>query len=90
MTIEIGIAIGVIGCVVGVLGWVAGRDKRITSDAQWRGSVDAKLDLIVGIRSDVDRIDRTVDNHGERLAKVEASSSQAHHRIDEIIKGEKK
>ena len=83
--IEISALIAIVGCAVGVLGWAAGRDKRITSDAQWRGSVDAKLDLIIGLRNDVDRIDRTVNNHSERLAKVEASSAQAHHRIDEII-----
>ena len=83
--IEISALIAIVGCAIGVLGWVAGRDKRITSDAQWRGSVDAKLDLIIGLRNDVDRIDRTVNNHSERLAKVEASSAQAHHRIDEII-----
>ena len=50
--IEISALIAIVGCAIGVLGWVAGRDKRITSDAQWRGSVDAKLDLIIGLRKD--------------------------------------
>lgn len=82
--------IAIAGCFVGLAGWLAGRDKRISNDAEWRGSVNAKLDMIVGIKSDVERIDHTVTVQGERLAKVESSASQAHHRIDEIVKGEKK
>lgn len=87
MTIEISIAIAIIGCLIGIAGWLTNRDKNVAQDAKWRGSVDAKLDVIVGIRTDVDRIDRTVSEHGERLSKVEASAAQAHHRIDEIKKG---
>ena len=52
--------------------------------------MDAKLDLIVVIKNDVERIDKTINNHGERLAKVEASASQAHHRLDEIIKKDRR
>lgn len=84
--IGISTLIAIVGCFVGLCGWLSGRDKRVANDAKWRGSVDAKLDLIVGIKADVERIDKTINNHGERLAKVEASASQAHHRIDEIIK----
>ena len=86
MTVELGVLIAVIGCLVGVAGWLLNRDKHIASDAEWRGSVNAKLDVIVGIRSDVDRIDHTVSQHGERLSKVEASASQAHKRLDEHLK----
>lgn len=84
--IEISAIIAIIGCVVGVLGFFAGRDKRITADAKWRGSVDAKLDLIIGLRTDVDRLDRTLNNHSERLAKVESSAQQAHRRLDDLTK----
>lgn len=84
--IEISAIIAIVGCVVGVMGFFAGRDKRITTDAKWRGSVDAKLDLIIGLRTDVDRLDRTLNNHSERLAKVESSAQQAHRRLDELTK----
>ena len=83
--VELGTLIAVIGCFIGLYGWISGRDKKVAGDAQWRGSVDAKLDLIVGIKSDVGRLDATVGNHSERLAKVESSAAQAHHRIDEIV-----
>ena len=88
--IAVSTLIALVGCFVGLAGWLSGRDKKISNDAEWRGSVNAKLDMIVGIKSDVERIDRTVNVQGERLAKVEASASQAHHRIDEIVKGDKK
>ncbi|WP_413778093.1 hypothetical protein [Caproicibacterium sp. XB1] len=89
MTIDVSVLIGIIGCLVGVAGWLFNRDKHTAVDAHWRGSVDAKLDLIVGIRSDVSRLDSTVTAHSERIAKVESSAAQAHHRIDEIV-GDKK
>ena len=83
--IELGSLIAVLGCFVGLYGLISGRDKKIAGDAQWRGSVDAKLDLIVGIKSDVAKLDVAVSNHSERLAKVESSAAQAHQRIDEIV-----
>lgn len=82
--IELGALIAVLGCFVGLYGWLAGRDKKVAGDAQWRGSVDAKLDLIVGIKSDVAKLDAVVGSHSERLAKVESSAAQSHHRIDEL------
>lgn len=85
--IETGALIAVIGCFVGLAGWLAGRDKRIANDAEWRGTINAKLDVIVGIKSDVERLEVTVSNHGERIKAVESSAAQAHHRIDEL-KGE--
>lgn len=88
-SVDIGTMIGVIGSCVGLAGWLTGRDKRVANDAQWRGSVDAKLDLIVGIKSDVAGLTTTVNQHGERITAVEESAASAHKRIDEII-GDKK
>lgn len=87
MQVEIGVLLAVIGCLVGLAGWLTGRDKKITGDAEWRGQVNGKLDVIVGIRNDVDNLDHKVEAHGERIAKVEASASSAHKRLDEIVKG---
>ena len=83
--ISIGTLIAVVGCFVGLAGWLAGRDKRIVNDAEWRGTVNTKLDIIVvGIKSEVEEIKNTVGNHGERITAVESSAIQAHKRIDEI------
>jgi outer membrane murein-binding lipoprotein Lpp len=84
MTIELSIIVAAVGCLVGVAGWLAGRDKRVAQDAEWRGQVNAKLDVIVGINSKVAELDREVNKHGERIKAAEASAAQAHHRIDEI------
>ena len=93
-TVEIMVLIAVVGCFVGLAGWLSGRDKKISSDSQWRdsqwrGSVDAKLDAIIGIRQDVKEIGDKVDEQGERITAVEQSAKQAHHRITEHISKEK-
>ena len=53
MTVEISILLAFLGGFVGLAGWLGGRDKRIAGDAEWRGSVNAELDVIVGIRKDL-------------------------------------
>lgn len=84
----ISIIIALVGCAIGVSGWVTKREDRRGADAEWRGSISAKLDNIMcsvaGLRDDVERIDRRLNEHAERIAKVEASSKQAHHRLDEM------
>ncbi len=83
-TVEIGIVIALVGCFVGLAGWLAGRDKHISEDAEWRGCINAKLDVIVGIKNDMESIKLTLSEHGEKIASVDSSTRQAHHRIDEI------
>ncbi|HEX3038138.1 MAG TPA: hypothetical protein VHO94_03995 [Oscillospiraceae bacterium] len=81
----VGIICAIIGGFVGLAGWLMGRDKKIGSDAEWRGSVNTKLDIIVvGIKGDVDTLKSTVDKHGEKITEIDSSTKQAHHRIDEI------
>ena len=82
MAIEIGVVIAVIGCIVGVMGYFAGRDKKIAYDSEWRGMVNAKLDIIVGIKSDVDTIQRTIMEHEGRITAVESSLKSLHKRLD--------
>lgn len=87
MTIEIGFLLALVGGFIGLAGWLGGRDKKTAEDAEWRGQVNAKLDVIVGLRSDVDNIAAKLDQHSERIAKVEASAASLHKRFDEIRKG---
>lgn len=88
MTVEIGILIAIVGCFIGLAGWLSGRDKKISNDAEWRGGVNAKLDNIStgvsGVCAEIKTVQCTLGDHGERLSAVEASAKQAHHRIDEI------
>lgn len=90
MTIDIGILIAVIGCAIGVLGWVANRDKHVGMDGEWRGSVNTKLDdiksSVVGTNAQLDKMDGAISSHDQRLTAVESSAAQAHHRLDRLDK----
>lgn len=80
----LGILGTIIGCFVGLAGWLSGRDKKIANDSEWKGVVNTKLDIILGVKDTVDCISKEVSGHGERLGKVEESAKQAHLRITEI------
>lgn len=82
MNIDLGLALAVLGGFVGLAGWLSGRDKSVKQDAEWRGSINAKLDVLVGIRKDVDGLLTEVKEHEGRLCGVENSVKSAHHRID--------
>lgn len=82
--IAISLLITLVGCFVGLAGWLSGRDKKIIGDAQWRGSIDAKLDMVVNQGKTLDKMDGKIDTITERMVAVEASTKQAHKRIDEM------
>lgn len=65
MSIEIGLLITVIGCFVGVFGYLINRDKKIMNDGEWRGSVNAKLDIIIGVKEDIKNLDHKLQSHIE-------------------------
>lgn len=92
-TIGIGVLIAVIGCFVGLAGWIAGRDKKIMNDGEWKGTVNTKLDdiknSVSGTSIELGKINTALSEHGERIKAVESSAKQAHRRIDEIIEDKK-
>lgn len=80
----LGIIFALVGCFVGLTGWLSGRDKKIANDAEWRGTVNAKLDIIIDLRKDVACLEEEVRIHGERISTVESSVESAHRRLDGI------
>lgn len=68
----ISLLIGIIGCVVGVAGWVSKRDSRTESDAEWRGSVNAKLNMILGMKTDLEEMKVAISDHTIRIEHLEA------------------
>lgn len=72
MSVEIGVLIAIIGCFVGVAGYFAGRDKKIAHDSEWRGTVNAKLDTIIGIKKEVQHLEDKVQDHEGRIIKLES------------------
>ena len=89
--VDIGIIIALVGCFVGLAGWLSGRDKKILNDGEWKGTVNTKLDdiksSVSGTNTELAKINTALTEHGERLTAVESSTKQAHHRIDEIVGG---
>ncbi len=75
----VSLMLGIAGCFVGLAGWYClSRDDKIVNDSEWKGTIDTKLDYIIVQTTDIPFIK-------DRLTEVEASSKQAHKRIDEIL-----
>jgi len=76
MSIEVALLIGVIGCFVGLAGWLSGRDKRISDDSHWKGSVDETLrdikDGVSGIGERMAKIEGMAANHETRITVLES------------------
>ncbi len=81
----VAIMITVIGCFVGLSGWLTTREKRISDDGEWRGTVNAKLDALLGYNAKFEKVEDGIKDHEGRLCKVEGSASSAHKRLDDHI-----
>ena len=68
----ISLLIAIIGCVVGVAGWVTRRDSKTETDAEWRGAVNAKLDMILGMKTDLEEMKVLLSDHTIRIEHLEA------------------
>lgn len=71
MEMEISIIIALIGCFVGLAGWLSGRDKRLSADSEWKGEVNAKLDLAIGIRNDHEELRHRVTKHDKDIVALQ-------------------
>lgn len=65
MYIELGILITLLGGFISVLGYLSKRDGKIANDSEWKGTVNAKLDMILGVKEDIKSIDQKLQNHIE-------------------------
>lgn len=80
------LAVSMVTCLTNLLGFVLSRDRRTEEDAIWRGEVNGKLDVVCGIKTDVDRLQEECRRTQKHIAVVEASAQSAHHRIDELAR----
>ena len=53
MTVELGIILTLIACIIGILTYTHNRDKTIESNGKWQGSINA---MLTNIQSDVKEI----------------------------------
>ena len=91
MNVNTGILIALIGCIVGLAGWLRNHDTDNAKETSNMTTVIVKLENIrVGIsdlKSDLKRTAEDLQGIDRRLTIVEQSAKQAHKRIDEL-KGE--
>lgn len=88
MVIDLNLAMAVICCAIGIFGWLSGREKSVGDEAEWRGNVNAKLDLILTLQKDIGEVTELVNEHEKRITIVENSASAFHRRMDDLTKVE--
>lgn len=76
--------ISLAACLTGVLGFVLNRDRRNEEDAMWRGEVNGKLDVVCGIKNDVEKLKDECRQTAKNVAVVDAGNKSAHRRIDAL------
>jgi len=81
---SLSVLIAIAGCFVGLAGWIHARDSKISNDAEWKGNVNAKLDMAIGLRKDHDELEEKHNSNTERIGRVEESTKAAHRRIDTL------
>ena len=91
MDINTGVLIALIGCIVGLAGWLRNHDSDNERETSNRTTVIVKLENIRGsisdLKLDLKRTAEDLQSIDRRLTVVEESTKQAHKRINEI-KGE--
>lgn len=91
MDINTGVLIALIGCIVGLAGWLRNHDSDNERETSNMTTVIVKLENIRGsisdLKLDLKRTAEDLQSIDRRLTVVEESTKQAHKRINEI-KGE--
>lgn len=91
MDVNTGVLIALIGCIVGLAGWLRNHDSDQEKETSNMTTVIVKLENIRGsisdLKSDLKRTAADLKGIDRRLTVVEESTKQAHKRINEI-KGE--
>lgn len=82
MAIEIGVIFAVIGCIIGVAGWLSGRDKSIRENAVWHANVENKLDKLLNAIERIEAMDEILREHEQKIIKIRDNAEFAHERLD--------
>lgn len=65
------IIIALVGMVLGIAGWLSTRDSKTDKDAEWKGSVNAKLDTIISLNAEVSNAKNRIQDHETRICILE-------------------
>lgn len=82
----ISVLIAIVGCFVGLAGWLSGRDKKLSKDSEWRGMVNTKLDLAIGIRRDHDELKDIVSKQGKDLVAIQHDFANLRRQVEQLHK----
>lgn len=77
--------VAVVSVLISIYSWAKSRDDRVTVDAKWQGSVDAKLDIVVNQGRDISKLQTRLNELTEDVIYTKQSVKQAHKRMDEHI-----
>ena len=69
--LSIGVLVAIVGCFIGIAGYLSGRDKKIVNDAEWKGSIGAKLDTILTNIAIIPTLSSTIAVHENRINTIE-------------------
>jgi peptidoglycan hydrolase CwlO-like protein len=87
MVTEISVLIAIIGCFVGLAGWLTRRDTKIADDAEWKGKVDTTLahidNGVVGINDRMAKMEGKLEEHDKQLAIHETQITEIQQKIKE-------
>ena len=81
----IGAIVGIVGIVIGILGWRRTAQKDDKAEGAAQGAIMGELTYIRRRSDDtlleVRDMKACMSNHGDRIARIEESCKTAHHRI---------
>ncbi len=82
---------GLCGILFGYLGYTKSKEKEVKQSGIESGQFKVDIDYIKRSSDctllEIKDLNRTIGIHADRLARVEESTKQAHHRIDELREG---
>lgn len=65
------IIIALVGMVLGIAGYLSTRDNKNDKDAEWKGTVNAKLDTLISLNADVSNAKNKLQDHETRICIIE-------------------
>ena len=63
--------IAIVGMVLGIASWLSTRDSKNDKDAEWKGTVNAKLDTLISLNADVSNAKNKLQDHETRICIIE-------------------
>ena len=63
--------IALVGMVLGIASWLSTRDSKTDKDAEWKGTVNAKLDTLISLNADVSNAKTKLQDHETRICIIE-------------------